>query len=112
MDVDANTAAILRARWRAELHDLNADESGAQVQRDYADLCERYNAAKAARDADRSNTMLDFAFQLVEGELRQYRRFMRELRDAVHAGNPEGAGVFTLDNFSEPTDAELLAGAQ
>lgn len=102
----ASRVNIARMRWRADLHRLNGDEPGAQLQEDVADLEERYCEAKLARNANPDDTYVDFQFRLVENELRQSRAFWRGVRDDMNAVQ----NAMTLDNFEEPSDDELLDG--
>lgn len=102
----ATRANIARMRYRAGLHRLNDDESGAQLQEDVANLEERYCEAKLARDAAPDDSYVDFQFRLVESELRQSRAFWREVRDGMNGVQ----NASTIDNFPEPSDDELLDG--
>lgn len=102
----ASRANIARMRWRADLHRLNDDEPGAKLQEDTAALEEQYLDAKQARDDAPDDTYVDFQFRLVEQQLQQSRKFWRTVRDGVHGVN----NASTIDNFSEPSDDELLDG--
>lgn len=103
----ASRVNIARMRWRAELHRLNGDEPGAQLQEDVASLEERYLEAKLARNGNPDDSYIAFQFTSVEAELRRVRQFWRGVRDDMHSVQNATA----LDNFSEPSDDELLDGA-
>jgi hypothetical protein len=103
---------IARANWRADLQDYTAavmrdagldaladsNEASAAQHRAYADLMAELDAAKAAYKASSKTEADTAAYQAAKVAISTARQAMRE------TGAPR-PGV--LDNFSEPTAAEL-----
>lgn len=104
-----------RCNWRADLHEYAAaghesfgdattaagKRNEAENLRREADLATRYVAAKEAKDGPLAD--------LLCAELREHRRQWRESRSDPARGVPS---LSVVNNFSEPSDAELLAGGK
>jgi len=104
-----------RCNWRADLHEYAAaghesfgDATTAAGKRNEAsnlrreaDLATRFVAAKEAGDADMADVLA--------GELREHRRQWREARSDPARGVPT---LSIVNNFSEPSATELLAGGK
>jgi len=102
-----------RARWRADLHDYGADAlrtaglpamadehaTAAAEQRTYAELMDELAAAKAGNAANPGSEWHATNLRATKIKVAAYRETQRLL------GAPR-PGV--INNFSEPTDAELI----
>lgn len=101
-----STRDAARAKWRADLHEygsaalrvggleamaLDSDAEAARL-REYADLLDDLAAAKAGGDPE---------------VLRTVKQQIRAHRQAVRLSNVIRPGV--MDNFTEPSDDELIA---
>lgn len=104
-------AAALRHRWRADLREINGDTFGASIQRQLADATGVYNAAKAewihaGKPGPESGTYGSYMAALAKmDELRTF------FRSQVQANVTPGVQIAVLNNFSEPSDDELLGDA-
>lgn len=101
-----------RCRWRADLHEYGAaamrsagleamaDENAARAVhlREYADLLDELAAAKAAREANPSPETRE-AVKEVSTRIDAFR---------VAAADNQPPQAAFVNNFSEPTDAELI----
>ena len=101
-----STKDAARARWRADLHEYGAaalrvgglndmaaqSDAKAASLREYADLLDDLAAAKEAGDPD---------------ELRAVKQQVLAFRQAARSSNDIRPGV--MDNFTEPSDDELIA---
>lgn len=102
-------ANAARFRWRADLLDYHAahlpnfdttkddKQSDAARLREEADLMDAYNAAVAAKSRP--------AVRALGRQLREVRHAGRLIREARGQSGPA-----VLDNFSEPSDYDLLGG--
>lgn len=106
----AERAYIARMRWRSNLHRLNGDEAGAKLSDETADLYERFLAAQHAySDAGRPENGPEYdAFRYLKMQVQSQHRFWRGVREFNATTGPAA----TIDNFSEPSDDELLAGQE
>lgn len=111
---DADQAHILRQRWRAQFQRLCGNENGAAEKEQEADLLVRYHdardkalALKAAVDAD---TYYESAEKIVYDALRQQVRDFR-VRDRTGRDMSPNGSASVINDFSEPSDEELLSGS-
>lgn len=108
-----------RLRWRAQLHRLNDDEAGASYKENLANLEERHEAARQAWIARKAELKADCADRGVpfytvdlkaEPLFRAYKRTGLEMHEEREISRELGPVPVRLDNFSEPSDDELLGG--
>jgi hypothetical protein len=97
----------LRMRWLARLLEAGGDQAGANLALSYAQIADAYNEAKQMLRAFPESSDWAHRKQNLKDQLREERRFWRELREAQHAGLVR----ITNEDIEWPTDAELLAGA-
>lgn len=114
MATDADRAAVLRHRWRANLRELNGDTFGAETQRHLADVTETFQIAKDAwLEADRPDSgMLADGYRGALAELDAVRVFFRGQVQQAASRTATIAPESIRFNFSEPSDDELLAGVR
>lgn len=114
MASDADRAAVLRHRWRADLRALNGDTFGAETQRHLADVSETYQITKDAwLEADRPNSgVIHDGYRAALADLDAVRVFFRAQVQNAAARTATVAPESIRMNFTEPSDDELLAGAK
>jgi len=98
---DAVAAVIARAEWRAQLHELNGDDAGAALQRQYASETRMFSVAKIARKNPDDPNYLE--------AVSRYQGFRKQWRD-IRTLFPRGAEVQrVMTELQEPSDEDLLA---
>lgn len=105
---------VARARWRADLWEYtaaaldsvgltdDADAKRAKIKnaREFADACERFETLKAtARDTPE--------YEAARAEFIA----LRTARRVAKGGPVDNARISSVNNFSEPSDDELVGGA-
>jgi hypothetical protein len=99
---------VARARWRADLFEYAAaalrsvgftqeadgKDAKAHNAREFADACERF---EVLRESEKGSAAYDAA-----------REAFLEIRSARRAAGANEPAVKTINNFSEPSDDELL----
>ena len=110
--VRADSAHIARCLWRADLLDYTAaglasfgDQTGAAAKTAEAEL-QRLEAANAQALLDARVSEDVAAVRAASDACRAGRSYWRQIKEMV---GPDG--IQTINNFSEPSDDELVGGA-